>query len=164
MPFVDAAGGLSKFLYLNSQEPEGKFPQIITPVIPENIKVYPGTTAMMTTNDLEIFLELLIGDLISRNIPKALLLADSWSSNKDNKIFKKLQEKYKDIQLERLLIPEGTTGMIKPLDVFYFRPYKQFVRHISDSIEISEKFGGGTTTSSCKLWPTTNSKLPCFVT
>ena len=31
-------------------------------------------------------------------------------------------------------IPKGTTGKIRPLDVFGFRIWKNFVRHFSDSV------------------------------
>ncbi|RLU20229.1 hypothetical protein DMN91_006836 [Ooceraea biroi] len=136
---IDASGTVMDFLYLKSQEANGKFPEIIKPIIPDNIKAYAGTSAMMTNADSKIYLDLLFQYLISKGIKKCLLLADSWSSNKNTKLFEEVLAKYEGrLKVERLLIPEGTTGMIQPLNVYYFRPYKQFVRHISDSLEVCD--------------------------
>jgi len=85
-------------------------------------------------------MDLLFQYLISKDIKKCLLLVDSWSSNKNTKLFEEILTKYEgQLTVERLLIPEGLTSMIKPLDVYYFQPYKQFVRHISDSLEVCDK-------------------------
>jgi len=61
---------------------------------------------------------------------KKRLLADSWGTNKDNDLFASSQNKNEDIPVERMLIPEGTTGICQPLDGYFFGPFKQFVSHI----------------------------------
>ena len=95
---------------------------------------------MMTTDDLETYLNLLVQDLTSRGMKRALLLCDSWSSNKNQKLWIGLQKKYESqIVLEKLIIPEGTTGLVQPLDVFYFRQFKSFVRRVSDSLDLVDK-------------------------
>lgn len=45
---IDASGTVMDFLCLKSQETNGKFPEIIKPVIPDIIKAYAGTSAMIT--------------------------------------------------------------------------------------------------------------------
>lgn len=67
-----------------------------------------------------------------------LLLCDSWSSNRNDDIFDEVATEFPEIKVKRMLIPPGTTGTTQPLDVFFFRPYKVFVRFVSDSLEISE--------------------------
>ena len=59
---------------------------------------------------------------------KVLLLADSWASNRDDALSNA------GFRLEKRLIPGGCTGLIQPLDVFFFRPYKSFVRFITDTV------------------------------
>ena len=82
---------------------------------------------------------LVFGELTRKGIKRCLLLADSWSSNKNQELFQEVLGQFPVLDVKKLIIPERTTGMIQPLDVFYFRPYKQFVRHISDSLEISHR-------------------------
>jgi len=165
---IDVSGTVMDFLYLKSQETNGKFPEIIKPVIPDIIKAYVGTSAMITNVDSKIYLDLLFQYL--KNNKKYLLLADSWSSNKNIKLFEEVFAKYEgQLKVKRLLIPKSI-GMIQPLDVYYFRSYKQFIRHISDSFDIYEKknkymkFGSETITSNYKHLLIFNSRRPCFVT
>lgn len=93
----------------------------------------------MNTNDLKIFVELLIENLF-RDYTKTLFLTDSSNSNKNEEVRNNLVRKYKDqIQLEKIIIPAGMTDKIQPYDVFFFRQWKQFTRHISDSFEVINK-------------------------
>lgn len=94
----------------------------------------------MTNDDLEIYLRLLVEDLIARGKKKALLVLDSWGSFKNKNIFEKIQGEYEGrIFLDKEIIPAGCTKYCQPFDVFYFRPYKEFLRKITDSLEMSEK-------------------------
>ncbi|EZA57988.1 hypothetical protein X777_01996 [Ooceraea biroi] len=140
MPYIDASGGLCPRLYLKTPEASGTFPAVRRPNIPSNISAHAGTSAMMTTSDLETFLEILITDFISRKYTKALFIADSWSSNKNDKLWNSLVKKYRnEIQLQKMIVPPGTTGMVQPCDVFFFRQWKSFTRHISDAVEVNSK-------------------------
>lgn len=113
---------------------------------------------MMTGNDLKIFLKFvyfsncfysqlitcnfsfLVEQLIARGETKALFVCDSWSSNLNNDTWEGIRAKYADqIYLEKRIIPAGATGDVQPLDVFYFRQWKDYVRKITDSIEIEQK-------------------------
>lgn len=54
---IDTSGTVMDFL-LKSQEANGKFPEIIKPVIPDIIKAYAGISTMMTDADSKIYLDL----------------------------------------------------------------------------------------------------------
>ncbi|XP_043472738.1 uncharacterized protein LOC122505293 [Leptopilina heterotoma] len=51
-------------------------------------------------------------------------------TNKKN--LEKVDTRGKEVKI--LTIPAGTTGQIQPLDVYGFRPWKNFVKHFSDSV------------------------------
>lgn len=58
----------------------------------------------------------------------AILILDSWSGQRD----KTVDDISEHLTVE--YIPPGTTGMIQPCDVYYFRPYKNFVRTLCNKI------------------------------
>lgn len=133
-PIISMSGALHSPLYLKSQEATGHFPTRsgCAPTIPANILARAGTSAMMGKKDLEDFLRNVFWPTLkAANIKKCLLLVDQWSSNRDNDLFDSVQREFPEIPVKQMLIPEGTTGLIQPLDVFYFRLYKLFVRHIT---------------------------------
>lgn len=154
-PIINMSGALHSPLYLKSQEATGHFPTRsgYAPTIPANILARAGTSAMMSKNDLEDFLRNVFWPTLkAANVKKCLLLVDQWSSNRDNNLFDSVQQEFPEIPVKRMLIPEGTTGFIQPLDVFYFRLYKLFVRHITDCLEID-----------CEIWKRENYiKLQAF--
>lgn len=130
MPYLDMGGGVGKLLYLKSSEASGKWPQnMATPqgnvyfkvyllliVFFTGVKVFPGKTAMMTSRDLEVYLGLLLEDLIASGRTKALLLCDSWSSNKDQELFSRVQKNFEDmITVEKMVIPGGKFSFIYQL-------------------------------------------------
>jgi hypothetical protein len=59
-----------------------------------------------------------------------LLLLDSWKGQKDIGLFSSLEE----IGLELQFIPEKTTYLCQPLDVYGFRQWKLFIRKITNHI------------------------------
>jgi len=64
-------------------------------------------------------------------IKKNVLLLDSWSG-RNEKTFQTVLKSSRILKIE--IIPAGTTGMIQPLDVFFFRPWKNFIKHFSDIV------------------------------
>jgi len=56
---------------------------------------------------------------------------DSWSGQNE-KTFQTVLKSSRILKIET--IPAGTTGMIQPLDVFFFRPWKNFIKHFSDIV------------------------------
>lgn len=140
MPFIDGSGGICEQLYLLTQEKGGLFPQIRVPIIPSNIRAFAGSSAIMNASDMKTFLCLLIENFISKGIPKILLILDSWPVNKNSNLWNDLLKEYNSkIELYKKVIPAGCTGLIQPLDVYFFRPYKSFVKHIVHSLVVENK-------------------------
>lgn len=65
----------------------------------------------------------------------SVLLLDAWSTFSDENLRAVIPEN-KTIVIQH--IPEGTTGMIQPWDVFGFRIYKNFTKHISDFVLLND--------------------------
>jgi len=61
---------------------------------------------------------------------KSVLCLDSWSGQTKNK-FENIDKGDKEVKI--LTIPAGTIGYI-PLDVYVFRPWKNFLKQFSDLI------------------------------
>lgn len=142
MPLISMAGDVLEPLYLLSQEAGGHWPKTKQPKQPTNLAAYPGTSSNMNKQHLETYLEqVFFPGVIGKGVTKCLLLCDSWSVNKDKALFDKVAKKFPQLKVKRLLIPEGTTGQIQPLDVGYFRHYKSFARSITDSLEVENKLG-----------------------
>lgn len=51
--------------------------------------------------------------VVKTNVKKGIVLLDSWGGQK--------ADKFKPTKFKVLNIPKGTTGMIQPLDVYFFR-------------------------------------------
>lgn len=62
---------------------------------------------------------------------QSVLCLDSWTGQ-TKKTFDNVNLEGKDVNIST--IPARTTGMIQPLDVYGFRPWKNFLKHFSDLI------------------------------
>jgi len=131
MPVVSMSGEILRPMYVLISEANGKFPVSKRPD-PANIRSFAGKTANMNKEDLRRFYTEALWPSMPRNPTKVLLLLDSWAANKDNALSDAC--KPNGVQLMKELIPGGCTGLIQPLDVFFFRQYKSFVRFITDTI------------------------------
>lgn len=88
----------------------------------------------MAKQDLKVFLKnVLWSDLKGKK--KVLLLADSWTSNKDDNLYNSTVPQ--NVKFIKRLIPAKLTGVVQPADVYFFRPYKNFVRFITDTLLIA---------------------------
>ncbi|KAK0079273.1 hypothetical protein PV326_008850 [Microctonus aethiopoides] len=67
-----------------------------------------------------------------------LLIIDSWTGHCPDAV---KSVKPPDEEVEVMIIPKGTTGNIQPLDVFGFRVWKNFVKHISDNVILHAQGG-----------------------
>lgn len=130
-PIISASGVLVSPLLIVMQETDGKFgPRVEKNLFKaENVLVYASKSGKLTSALVKTWFQEVFFPLSSS---KSVLLLDSWSGQ-NSKIFESLSpESGKPIQIET--IPAGTTGMIQPLDVFFFRPWKNFIRYFSDTI------------------------------
>lgn len=120
---------------LVSEAGTGKFPRNKLPD-PENIKSYASKTANMNNQDLKTFNQDVFWPSVEpQNI---VLLLDSWSANKNKDLFNECKPNLKEAL--RKLIPEGGNKYVQPLDVYSFRPYKNFVKFITDSVIQESQF------------------------
>jgi len=66
------------------------------------------------------------------NIEKNFILCiDFWSGQGETK-FQTVENSQKKVKV--MTIPPDTTGMIQPLDIYDFRPWKNFVKYFSDLV------------------------------
>lgn len=134
MPVLVMNGTLLPHMYVLVSEPSGRFP-VHTAIDYPNIKAFAGKTANMSKQDLKVFLdEVLWPDLVGRE--NVLLLVDSWTSNKDDDLYKSTVPK--NVKFIKRLIPAKCTGIVQPADVYFFRPYKNFVRFLTDTLLIAK--------------------------
>lgn len=75
-----------------------------------------------------------VKDVIFQCVPEhAMLLIDCWSGHSSVEDVE--QEDDQDIEFR--FIPPGTTGLCQPLDVYFFRLHKTFLRTLSNTIKIN---------------------------
>ena len=68
---------------------------------------------------------------------KSLLLSDSWSGQNDRKIYSDLLRKKKDVK--RIMIPQHTTGELQPLDKYFNRQLKNFLKTLYHRVDMAER-------------------------
>ncbi|OQV21620.1 hypothetical protein BV898_04520 [Hypsibius exemplaris] len=86
----------------------------------------------------DVFLNKLYGNCLLPNVcSNSIVLLDSFPAHKDADSMKAItQQEYKHPKI-RVFSP-GTTGLIQPCDVFYFQPYKIFLRKVTDRILLDD--------------------------
>lgn len=129
-PTVSASGHLISPLLIVLKEKDGKFgPKIEKDLYKaDNILVFASTSGKLTS---ELAIRWFEQIYLPNTNEKSILCLDSWTGQ-DEKKFNTIDKYGKEINI--LTIPAGTTGMIQPLDVYAFRPWKNFVKHFSDII------------------------------
>ena len=151
MPVIGMDGTLLPHMYVLVSEPSGHFPAGMAAEFP-NVKAYASRSANMTKRDLQTFLEeVLWPDLQGKD--RVLLLVDSWTPNKDDALYNMTVPD--GVQFYKKLIPAKRTGLVQPADVFFFRPFKNMVKFITDTLVVS---------SSIPVWQRANFlRLQSFV-
>lgn len=117
-------------MYVLVSEAKGTFPANMTLDL-QNIKAYPAKSANMSKQDLQVFLkDVLWPDLTGRK--QVLLLVDSWTANRDDNLYTSTVPD--GVDFWKMLIPAKCTGLVQPADVYFFRPYKNMVKFITDTV------------------------------
>ncbi|KYN03968.1 hypothetical protein ALC62_05174, partial [Cyphomyrmex costatus] len=129
-PLISADGCLLSPLLIVLQEKDGVFgPRIKNNLFtPENVHVLASKSGKLSSKLVQKWFTKVF--LPSTNNESVLLL-DSWSGQ-NSQMLNALSTSGKSVVIKT--IPAGTTGMIQPLDVFFFRPWKNFIRYFSDNI------------------------------
>lgn len=132
---LSMSGHLAKKMYICFQEKDGKFGSRVIKKIetncPPNVVVECSKSGKMTKVHLKSFFEKVIEPELEN---KSLLLCDSWTGHKEIEIFISAR-KQKKVILE--FIPPKTTKYAQPLDVYFFRQYKLYIRRIVDYVRLS---------------------------
>ena len=118
-------------LFICLQEPRG-FPTTKAFLQPPNTYITCSTSGKLTKNLITEWLDkVFLNEVEKTEEKKALLLHDS------TPLFKNLEPTiaaHPGLNIQMACIPPKTTGLVQPLDVFFFRPWKVFVRFISDYV------------------------------
>ena len=132
--FLCQAGTLGSKCYILFQEKSGEFgPRVLNELqanCPPNIYFDVSKSGKMTKGHLKHFYanvgdkDLKTGDL---------LLFDSWSGHKDENIIK---EAIPNKTIHFKTIPPKCTKYCQPLDVYFFRQYKLYIRRIEDFVRL----------------------------
>ncbi|KAE8739419.1 hypothetical protein FOCC_FOCC015087 [Frankliniella occidentalis] len=134
MPTVTASGKLLEPLYMVLREDSGTFGPIVSKTMfrPANVFLSASKSGKMGLKHLDKYIE---NVAVPNLAPRGVLVVDSWSAFSDDNIMKSIPG---DMELVIKQIPEGATGMVQPLDVYGFRIWKNYVKHISQFIILNE--------------------------
>ena len=131
MPVIDAAGNLYSPMYMKLKETgDGSFPPTVDVFQPKNVAVFSGTSSMMNKEDMVTFFK---SCYFKSNVDKeSLLVVDQWPSWKDKKTIATTVPRGFKLDVEN--IPAKCTPIAQPLDSFFFRQWKLFIRYIYDFV------------------------------
>lgn len=130
VPMLSMDGALKSPLFICLQEAGGEFGPRVTQSLyrPANVIVDCTKSGKLEKSKLKIFVE----EVVKKNVEeKACLVLDSWSPHKDATIFEIASK-----TIERVILPEGSTSLIQPLDVGFFRYWKHFIRRFTETVLI----------------------------
>ena len=131
LPLLFADGRLSSELFVVFAEPKGELPETFQNTT-SNIVVRSHTSHIMTK---KLMVDWFQECIFTPEMPdKLLLLVDQWTSFRDHETIQGLVPNGKQVIVKN--IPVGATSEIQPLDVFFFRILKNFVRRIHEHVKI----------------------------
>ncbi|VDO74550.1 unnamed protein product [Heligmosomoides polygyrus] len=129
VPVLYADGRLGDKLFLIFQEASGSFPQCGHWSAP-NLLIVAGTSHIMMKQQVpRFFREYVIG---SSAAPLSIVLLDSWHGLRDHENL--VSEVPAGKELKLMTIPPGATSLCQPLDVYFFRLFKRFIRRIHEHV------------------------------
>lgn len=129
-PIVSMAGNLLSPLMIVLQEPSGRFgPQISSSLFrPPNAYITCTKSGKVEIQTLAEWTK----ECLAPNVEdKVCLIIDSFSSHRASGAFE-----IEDKVVEKRFIPPGATPLVQPLDVFFFRQWKSFVKRFSERVLI----------------------------
>jgi hypothetical protein len=138
-PLVSLSAKLVGRLFICLQEKDGKFgPQVKKAVDAIsrkclNVKIVCSKSGKLQKNLVKLWANEVLYSGVEY---KYLLLLDSWKGQTDGELF--ICENDRELECERMYIPENTTDTIQPLDVYGFRQWKTFVRQMSSHVVLDD--------------------------
>lgn len=126
-PTLSAAGRLITPLFIVLQEQGGVFGPIVSRNMfkHKEILVMPTTSGKVTKDIMKAwFLQVYFPNVANNSC----LLVDAFTTYRDRQAIDLEKPPTSTYAVE--VIPKGTTGMVQPLDVYFFRLYKNFVKKI----------------------------------
>ena len=131
-PLVSSTGELVGPLLICLQEQNCKKSGEFGPIVqqrlfrPPNLHITCSKSGKLDKTIMETWVSECLAPFVCQ---KTYLLLDSWSGQKDEQIFCQIAD-----QLELLCIPAGTTSIVQPLDRYFFRQFKIFIKRISNHV------------------------------
>lgn len=132
-PTIFADGRLADKLFIVLQEPGGKFPQK-GHFQPDNLVVRAHSSHIMTKS---LLLDWVENCLFAPGAQQEIfLIVDSWSAFRDHAAMESAVPNGHKLTVTN--IPPGATSLIQPLDVFFFRTFKQMVRRFTSFVQVHD--------------------------
>lgn len=161
MPTVFANGFLHEKALIIIPEAKGKFPQK-GHFLPKNLVVEPGVSHIMLKAHVSKYIKEIA---CAGNVPKKYtLLLDSWTSFKDHNFIQQAVPHGYKLDIEN--IPPGTTSLIQPMDVYFFRPVKHLIKRIVSHVIANDlAFSVHSRDALIKIISVVHSQMgaPCFL-
>ncbi|RWS00424.1 uncharacterized protein B4U79_05620 [Dinothrombium tinctorium] len=129
---ISLSGKVMEPFYICLQESGGTFgPRVSQNLFnPGNCVINCSNSGKMTKQLVRHWGEQCLKPVCEEN---SLLLLDSWTGQSDNNLFN-----FDNVVVEIGRIPPKTTPLIQPLDVYFFRQWKIFVRKIYDRVALDK--------------------------
>lgn len=131
MPIFRSDGTLHENIYLQFKEATGSFPKRKGHFKAKNVIAVADKTSIMSYKTFETCLRNFVSPAIS-NLPKALLLLDSWKPFLNHDFIKKHLPSSCNIEIVN--IPGGGTSQIQPADVGLYRQHKLLLKSVHDHV------------------------------
>lgn len=136
-PVISKDGRLLSPMFVCWQETTGVFgPNVrrgIEALNLENLYVVPSKSGKLTK---QLMVEWFDKVYFPHAPISSILYVDSWNCFNDRTAIKRVTPGGKELKM--LQIPPKTTPLVQPLDVHFFRTWKQFIRNINDHVLIDQ--------------------------
>lgn len=134
-PIISLDGRQVGPIFLCLQEPMGKMGECVKKNLfePSNVVITCSSSGKLTSSLVAYWRDHCLLPSIGN---KCLLLSDSWSGQNDTSLYDKANCQNKHIT--RLQIPQKTTSDLQPLDVYYNRQMKNFIKRINNRVVLDE--------------------------
>lgn len=131
LPIIDANGKLYSPLFVVMKETNGVFGPLVQESLfkADNIHAIAARSSIMGTKELDVWLR---NVLVPHAPDEAILMIDSWPTYKNKELLKSVLPVNRSLEI--VTVPPRATGICQPLDIFFFRMYKDFVRKIWDYV------------------------------